>query len=278
MPDFWHFGTDMNLPYLPYAFTGICALCGKYVGNIQDHRGLMSTKFLQSFLSYCCISTPFVFNILYQMAFYPELEEEALRLFLLSSSEQHPVQQHPVQQHPVQQHPVQQHIYCCMHCLRFVEKTCRRRPVVVGSASLADGAGGSEEEDWILLASNPRNLTRSLIPMDQIFYMVYFPELKRTLEYRMTVRLFKSLGGEQEAEQLGNLYRKMPFLYMKVVTLQVQSGTMQLKVRYSTLNPKPQCNGDICFLGLALLQAGGGEAGDNLQESPHVCMPAGRYA
>ena len=71
--DFIHFGSGMQLPFLPYLWTKVCPFCGK-TGITSDRRRTMPLKFLGEYLQYACAKTPFVYNVLYQMAHYPELE------------------------------------------------------------------------------------------------------------------------------------------------------------------------------------------------------------
>lgn len=73
--DYIHYGTGMQLPYLPYSFTSTCAFCGK-TGVMPDARRSFPLKFLGEYLRYACARTPFVYNILYQMAHYTHLEVE----------------------------------------------------------------------------------------------------------------------------------------------------------------------------------------------------------
>lgn len=76
--EYIHFGSGQNLPWLPYAFTLTCAFCGK-TGIIPDPRRAMPLSFLGTFLKYACAATPWVYNTLYQMAHYPELEIEEVQ-------------------------------------------------------------------------------------------------------------------------------------------------------------------------------------------------------
>lgn len=73
--DVLHYGGDLRLPYLPFAFYRTCGLCGK-TGIITDKKGMMPLQFLAEFLDTACARSPFVFNVLYQMAHYPHLEIE----------------------------------------------------------------------------------------------------------------------------------------------------------------------------------------------------------
>lgn len=75
VPDFIPWDTGMNLPYLPYSFTCTCALCGK-VGILPDNKGTMPLLFLRQLLQDAFAKTPFVFNVLYQMAFFLDLEKQ----------------------------------------------------------------------------------------------------------------------------------------------------------------------------------------------------------
>lgn len=77
--DYLHFGRDMGLPWLPYAFTQTCAFCG-ITGVVLDRKQMMPLQFLETFLDKACCKTPFVYNILYQMCSDVTMEmEEAIK-------------------------------------------------------------------------------------------------------------------------------------------------------------------------------------------------------
>lgn len=77
--DYLHFGRDMGLPWLPYAFTRTCAFCG-ITGVVLDRKQMMPLQFLETFLDKACCKTPFVYNVLYQMCSDVAMEmEEAIK-------------------------------------------------------------------------------------------------------------------------------------------------------------------------------------------------------
>lgn len=132
--DFIPFGTGMQLPWLPYAFTQTCALCGK-TGIQPDTKRLMPLTFLQEFLRRTCARTPFVYNVLYQMAHHPHLEEQEARKW------------RKMMGRPVPLH-LRGRICTCLQCSRPVNDRASSRasrryisdPPAVGDSSAPEGA------------------------------------------------------------------------------------------------------------------------------------------
>lgn len=81
-----------GIPYLPFAFTNTCCMCGR-CGIVPDRKRVMPLGFLKVLLEEEFCRTPFVYNILYQMCTEPSLEMDQAtrwqraRLSLLPSAQ-----------------------------------------------------------------------------------------------------------------------------------------------------------------------------------------------
>jgi hypothetical protein len=221
--DFIPWDTGMGLPYLPYSFTCTCALCGK-TRVAPDSKNMMPLTFLRELLCGALARTPFVYNVLYQMAFFFELEQEHAVRWSASSR--------AADRHPGVPLCLRGRVTFCLPCARFVkERACQgidgappAPPPASGPSNAPDASPpamlSTEEalraswedrhDHWRMLVHRGpddqyegevgrKMLGRAptgkvMLPMDLLFHMLHLPSPKRIPEYRMTTRLLKTLA------------------------------------------------------------------------------------
>jgi len=116
IPDFIPWDTGMGLPYLPYSFTCTCALCGK-TKVAPDSKNMMPLTFLRELLCGALARTPFVYNVLYQMAFFFELEQQHAERWSAGRA---------ADRHPAVPLCLRGRVTFCLPCARFVkERACQ---------------------------------------------------------------------------------------------------------------------------------------------------------
>ncbi len=257
--DYHAFDKDLKLPFLPYSFNSICAFCGTMDITIDRKRTIPIT-FLAKFLEDCCCKTPFVYNILYQMCHYPNLEmEEAKKAQDLHGGK------------PIPDH-LRGRISLCPLCMPIVNERAKVSPgagvLEIRPSVLIDGVKPTHEafrnsldpryDDWVIDTKNRiidntgdqytkepgRKIRRSLkfmLLMDTLFHMVHAPTRERAPEYRMSLRAIRTMmygsgvGISPNFKTNGRygdlkcLYSLIPSIPMKTLLMHVETGQIKLK-------------------------------------------------
>lgn len=217
--DYIPFDTGMKLPYLPFSFTSTCAFCGTTDITI-DKKRTIPISFLAKFIKECCCQTPFVFNVLYQMCHYPNLEMDEAAKWMAMHAEKGHIPDH-----------LRGRISLCPLCMPAIRERAKVRPGVVGHEIESivweqkwNGIKATDEafkasmdplyDDWVIESKNRiiapnddqdknkykkepgrkvRRPLKFMLLIDILFHMVHIPRKTYTPEYRMMRRAIRTM-------------------------------------------------------------------------------------